>query len=299
MPVPTTDGACQPSRALRPQRIAVSIVPTGSPNVAGRGDGARGARRGGRHRLPGGGPVGVGHRRGDVVDLLRVRDVTVVGTARLSAGEVESLVAGLRDDHILRVDLEFYRRRLLDSPWVADVQLTRLLPATIQIAVVERTPMAVARHGQQLYLVDETGSIIDDYGPQYQEFDLPVVDGLMSAPKSGTPGASVDRVRLTASLLAGLGTRPDLRDRVSQIDVSNPRDAVVMFDDDPAWLHVGDRRFVERLAAVRRVAAGAGRAVWAVGLRGLAVRRARISFAASRAPVCDDRVEMTVRPRME
>jgi hypothetical protein len=38
-----------------------------------------------------------------------------------------------------------------------------------------------------------------------------------------------------------------LRKRVSQIDVSDARDAVVLFDDDPAWLHLGDARFVERL----------------------------------------------------
>jgi cell division protein FtsQ len=180
-------------------------------------------------------------------DFLRVRDVTVVGNRRLSAGAVESLVAGLRQDHILRVNLEDYRRRLLDSSWVDDVHLTRVLPATIQISVIERTPIAVARLDQHLYLVDEAGSIIDDYGPQYQEFDLPVVDGLMVEPKTGAPEASPDRARLAASLLDALGQKAEIRDRVSQINVSNPRDAVVMFDDDAAWLHLGDRRFTERL----------------------------------------------------
>ncbi len=34
---------------------------------------------------------------------------------------------------------------------------------------------------------------------------------------------------------------------MSQVDVSNPHDAVVLVGDDPAWLHLGDTRFVERL----------------------------------------------------
>ena len=45
--------------------------------------------------------------------------------------------------------------------------------------------MAVCRLGDQLYLVDSTGVIIDDYGPQYVQFDLPIVDGLVVAPKDG------------------------------------------------------------------------------------------------------------------
>lgn len=179
--------------------------------------------------------------------LLQVRDLKVVGNKRVSASAIEALVSGLRDEHILRVDLAAYRERLLTSPWVQDARFSRVLPATIEISVVERAPMAVARLGQQLYLVGEDGSILDDYGPAYREFDLPVVDGLVTAPKTGRPFADADRARLTADLFTSLASRPDLRDRISQADVSNPFDAVVMFDDDAAWLHLGDRDFTDRL----------------------------------------------------
>jgi hypothetical protein len=52
---------------------------------------------------------------------------------------------------------------------------------------------------------------------------------------------------LTAELAAAFAARPDLGRRLSQIDVANPRDAVVMLDEDPVWLHLGTERFVERL----------------------------------------------------
>jgi cell division septal protein FtsQ len=35
--------------------------------------------------------------------------------------------------------------------------------------------------------------------------------------------------------------------RVSQIDVASAHDAVVLLDQDPALVHVGDEQFVERL----------------------------------------------------
>lgn len=180
-------------------------------------------------------------------DLLRVRRIVVRGTTHLSAGEVEGLVQGLRQEPLLGVDFTTYRRRLLDSPWIADVALSRVLPATVTISVTERVPMALARLGAQIFLVDRAGVIIDEYGPQYHQFDLPLVDGLLTPPRAGQPAVPADRLALANGLLGALGTRVDLRRHVSQIDVSRPRDATVLFDDDPAWLHLGDERFLERL----------------------------------------------------
>ena len=40
---------------------------------------------------------------------------------------------------------------------------------------------------------------------------------------------------------------PSLAERISQIDVSDLRDAIVLLDDDPALLHLGATKFAERL----------------------------------------------------
>ncbi|HUL73356.1 MAG TPA: FtsQ-type POTRA domain-containing protein [Vicinamibacterales bacterium] len=180
--------------------------------------------------------------------LLAVSHLVVRGNARLSTGEVQSLLNGLAGQNILRVDFASYRQRLLDSPWVADATLWRVLPSTVDVQIVERVPMAVARVGQQMYLVDETGVIIDEFGPQYRDFDLPIVDGLVRK-ASKTAGAPVDpaSVALTGRFLDALRPEADLRRRVSQIDVSDGRDLVALLNDSPVLLHLGDTRFVERL----------------------------------------------------
>ncbi len=179
--------------------------------------------------------------------LLVVKHVVIRGNVRLSAGEVEGLLDGIRGENIFQVDFERYRRRVMDSPWVAGVTLSRVLPSTIAVGVTERSPMAIARLGQQLYLVDDSGVIIDEYGPAYHDLDLPIVDGLLSPAAANGPLTDAARVHLTDLFLASIGTRADLRGRLSQVDVSNARDAVVMFDGDPAWLHLGDEQFTERL----------------------------------------------------
>lgn len=180
-------------------------------------------------------------------NLFVIREISVRGNARLSAADIESLLDGLRGENVFRVDFEHYRQRVLTSAWVEAVALSRVLPSTIVVEVVERVPLAIARLDQRLYLVDRTGTIIDVHGVDHRDLDLPIVDGLLETSGAQTPGVHADRVSVSAALLADLDARPDLRQRVSQIDVSNPRDVVVMFDDDPAWLHVGHDRFSDRL----------------------------------------------------
>lgn len=180
-------------------------------------------------------------------DMFVVRDITVRGNERLSTGQVEMLLAGIRNENVFLVDFEHYRRQVMDSSWVEQVTLSRILPATIVVDVVERTPMLVARFNQQLYLVDRTGTIVDEYRAEHHAFDLPIVDGLLGPAESGEAAVDAGRMAGTAALFDDMASRSDLQHRLSQVDVTNPRDVVVMIDDDPAWLHLGEAAFVDRL----------------------------------------------------
>jgi cell division protein FtsQ len=178
---------------------------------------------------------------------LKVSRIAVRGNERLSTGEVLTVLDGLRGQNILAADLTEWQRRLKLSPWVADAALRRILPSTIEVLVAERAPMAIGRVGNQLYLVDARGEIIDDFGPNYAEFDLPIIDGLSSL--GSGPAADTDeaRARLAGDLLESLGQRKDVLRRISQIDVHDAQNAVVLLDGDPASIHIGAEKFLERL----------------------------------------------------
>lgn len=179
--------------------------------------------------------------------FLAVTDVTVRGNQRLTLGEIEALVGDVRGESLLLVDLERFRAKLLDSTWVADVTVRRVFPATVDVRIVERDPVAVARIGQQLYLVDGTGVIMDDYGPQYKDFDLPIVDGLAAPRTVDGPPIDPGRAALTARFLDALAPRPDLIRALSQVDVANESNVIVLLGDDPTYLYLGDELFLERI----------------------------------------------------
>jgi cell division protein FtsQ len=179
--------------------------------------------------------------------MFSVSRVTVRGNTWLASGEVLALVDGLKGENLLSTSLLEWRRRLLASSWVQDATLRRVLPGTIDITIVERRPIGIGRVGGALYLVDERGTVIDEYGPRYADFDLPVIDGLTGTAAGSTGDADLQRAALAARLLGALKLKPDLARRVSQVDVSDPRNAVVVLDTDAVMIRLGDDQFVERL----------------------------------------------------
>jgi cell division protein FtsQ len=178
--------------------------------------------------------------------LLQVGRVVVSGNQRLSNAEVAALLEGLAGRNIIGVDLEEWRQRVLACPWVEDATLRRSLPSTIEVSVVERYPIAVGRIGEELYLVDDRGTVIDEFGPRYSDLDLPILDGLDAVPGRV---AELDerRAQLAAKLLVAVHAKPDLSRRISQLDVSDPHNAVVIVDGDTARVRLGEDRFLERL----------------------------------------------------
>jgi cell division septal protein FtsQ len=180
-------------------------------------------------------------------EALTITRITVSGNSRLSKGEVVALLDGLRGTNMLTVDLDAWRAKLLSSPWVADAAIRRVLPGTVSVAISERQPMGIGRVNDHLYLIDDHGGIIDEFGPNYADFDLPIIDGLAAPPSDNGPLVDEPRAMLAAQALTALQARPGLAKRVSEIDVSDLRDAVLLLKNDTALVRVGNEQFAERL----------------------------------------------------
>ena len=180
-------------------------------------------------------------------DALTVAKIELTGTHRMAPGEALALLDGLRGSSMVTVGLEPWRQKLLAAPWVADVAMRRIFPGTVTVVITEREPLGIGRIRNSLFLIDREGSIIDEFGPKYADFDLPIIDGLSAG--SGAPDDADDAARaaLAGRVLEDFQRRPDLARLVSQVDVSNVRDAVVILKDDATLIHTGDDHFVERV----------------------------------------------------
>ena len=181
--------------------------------------------------------------------VLRVDRIVVRGNERISKDEVLEVLSGLRGENVLWTDLQRWRARLLASPWIRDAALRRSLPATVEVAVWERQPIGIGRIAGDVYLVDERGVIIDRYGPQYADLDLPIIDGLGAA--AGRNGTMTDETRadLAARVITELKGKPNVATRLSQVDVTDAHNAAVILTGDPAVIQLGEDQFLQRLQA--------------------------------------------------
>ncbi len=95
--------------------------------------------------------------------LLTVQEVSVKGNQVLSAEAIQS-VADVKGSSIIRPDFEAARQRLLALPLVKDAQVGRDWPNGARITVMERAPWGVWQAGQQRYVVDDEGVVLDPDG---------------------------------------------------------------------------------------------------------------------------------------
>jgi cell division protein FtsQ len=181
--------------------------------------------------------------------VLQIDEIRLHGNERLSDDAVGAMLADLRGENILQADLDAWRARLMESPWVRDASFRRSLPSSLDVSIQEAAPVAIGRIGDRMYLVDERGSSIDEYGPQYGSLDLPIVDGFQRGDDAAAAAANAARGAVAARLIASLRAKPAIAERLSQVDVTDVHNVTVLLSNDVTELRLGEDHFLERLEA--------------------------------------------------
>ena len=128
--------------------------------------------------------VGINHMDRNLVDAVVTDELRRAAEETGSAKPAQPLV-----------DVSAIRDRLLRFGWVKDARVSRRLPDTLVIDIVERTPAALWQDKGQLALIDAEGVVLDRV-PVDKMPDLPLLIG---------PGANSQEKQL-AKLLADVPT---------------------------------------------------------------------------------------------
>jgi cell division protein FtsQ len=124
----------------------------------------------------------------------------------------------------------------------------RLLPNELRVAVLERTPIAFVRVGDQVKLVDADGVILDMPPAMMaaKHFSFPVVRGINGNDPLSTRRP---RMRMYQKFVAELDANGEkLSEQMSEIDLSDTEDvrATVPAKSTDLLLHFGDENFLAR-----------------------------------------------------
>jgi cell division protein FtsQ len=147
-----------------------------------------------------------------------VKTVAIRGNHHAKTADLLAHCGSVVSKNIFQVDLERLREDLRRHPWVQDVETRRSLPSTVEVSVTEREPAAIASFEGAPYLIDETGRILVEYGPEEAGYEFPVLTGIEGLPRS----EAFKRIRAGASAITALRTqRPALARRISEIDLAS------------------------------------------------------------------------------
>lgn len=132
----------------------------------------------------------------------QVAKVEVQGVKRMDEMPVYSLALEEMDRSMLAVDLVALRQRVMTLGWVQDARVTRRLPGTLVINIVERTPVAVWQHGGKLSLIDVNGVVLEPVDGRAMP-DLPLVVGPAANRETRSLGQLMEAAPALKPLLAG------------------------------------------------------------------------------------------------
>jgi cell division protein FtsQ len=124
--------------------------------------------------IPAAAGVGVSNLVGEAG--LKVDEIQIDGLKRMDKMTVYAQALDQDSRAMPLVDLALVRERLLKYPWVKDARVSRRLPNTLRIFIVEREPAAIWQNRGQLMLVDPSGVPLEPVSREAMP-DLPLLIG--------------------------------------------------------------------------------------------------------------------------
>lgn len=175
--------------------------------------------------------------------------IAVAGARHVTAARVDQVFAADFGRNIYFIPLQERADMLLQIPWVRRASVLRLWPNRLRVEIEERVPVAFARAGSRLDLVDADGVLLER--PPRAHYDFPVLAGLAGTPGGAGSGADARRAQVgrfldfeRALAAGGISAAP-----ISEVHLGDPDDlaAVVAGGSGAAiLLHLGDGEYLAR-----------------------------------------------------
>lgn len=128
-------------------------------------------------------------------------DYAVETGANVEAAWVEERLEPLVGKNLVWMSMRRVERRLADHPWIAGIEVSKVLPDRLRVAIVERRPVARLETPAGAFWVDRRGVVIAPLAPSDLADDEPAADAWVEAggqEKEAARGALVLRVASAA-----------------------------------------------------------------------------------------------------
>src|SRR5947209_4304340 len=191
--------------------------------------------------------VGAVYRYGERSWRFRVEssdDIEISGMLNVTKPQIMEVMGADIGRHIFFIPLAQQKAQLEQIPWVESASVMRFVPNRLKVEIHERTPIAFARVGPRIALIDATGTLMEL--PPKRKYSFPVILGM----NPGEPlSTRAPRMKAYAELIRELDSGGARYSKdLSEVDLSD-LDNLKVRVNDPAGdvlVHLGSSDFLKR-----------------------------------------------------
>jgi cell division protein FtsQ len=107
----------------------------------------------------------------------RIASVALTGEKELSRAAILDLAGVSEASALPCLDAADARKALLNNPWIAEATVLKLYPGRLQIAVTERTPLALWQKDRSINVIAADGTVLEVFNGRFASLPLVVGDG--------------------------------------------------------------------------------------------------------------------------
>src|SRR5271165_957941 len=170
--------------------------------------------------------------------------IEVLGTENVSKAQIMEVMGADIGRNIFFVPLAQQKAQLEQIPWVESASVMRFVPNRLRVEVHERTPVAFARVGPRMSLIDAGGTLME-LSPN-RKYSFPVILGMNPGEPLSTRAPRMKAYSEMVRELDSGGAR--YSQDLSEVDLSDLEDVKVRVND-PAGdvlVHLGSSDYLRR-----------------------------------------------------
>jgi cell division protein FtsQ len=172
--------------------------------------------------------------------------IEITGTQHITKAQIMEVMGGDIGRNIFFVPLAQRKAQLEQIPWVESASVMRFVPNRLGIEIHERTPVAFARIGSRISLIDAGGTVMDLTPGGKHKYSFPVIAGMNSGEPLSTRAARMKNYNDLVQQL-DFGGASYSRD-LSEVDLTDPEDVKVVVNDPngDVLVHLGSGNYLQR-----------------------------------------------------
>src|ERR1700674_5033896 len=103
-------------------------------------------------------------------------NIEITGTQNVTKGQIMEVMGADMGRNVFFIPLAQQKAQLEQIPWVESASVMRFVPNRLKVEIHERTPVAFARVGPRIFLIDAGGTLMEL--PQKHKHSFPVILGM-------------------------------------------------------------------------------------------------------------------------